>query len=181
MIDAPQKQCTNPDCLQWHPATPEFFYRNKSDLTSRCKSCINDYNRRPEVLERDRKRKKNEYSRPDVRARRATWHHNNLELWKNYKHVRRARQKDISGTHTPEQIQDLLKRQKHKCYYCSIRLKRIKGKYIYHIDHTFPLSRVAGSDIPANDISYLVLTCPTCNKKKRDKFPWEFAEGGRLL
>src|SRR6266567_4724163 len=43
------------------------------------------------------------------------------------------------------------------------------------------LARVAGGDIPANDISYLVLACPTCNNSKHDKFPWEFSKGGRLL
>jgi hypothetical protein len=94
---------------------------------------------------------------------------------------RRARKRSVAGTHTPEQIQDQLKRQKHKCYYCQKRLQKVKGKHIYHIDHTFPLSRVAGTDIPANDISYLVLTCPACNLAKGNKFPWEFWEGGRLF
>src|SRR6266581_1000839 len=91
-----------------------------------------------------------------------------------------SRKQAVLGNHTPEQIQEQLHRQKRKCYYCHDRLKKIKGNYIYHVDHTFPLSRVAGTDIPANDIAYLVITCPTCNKSKSDKFPWEFFEGGRL-
>lgn len=94
---------------------------------------------------------------------------------------RQARKKSILGTHTLQQIQEQLKRQHHKCYYCSTKFQKQKGKYIYQVDHTFPVSRVAGSNIPANDIAFLVLTCPTCNAKKGNKFPWEFYEGGRLL
>jgi hypothetical protein len=100
------------------------------------------------------------------------------------KHNRRARQKSIGGTYTPKQIQDQLKRQKHKCYYAACghsEFKKINGKYQYHIEHTFPISRVADMDIPANSIDYLVLSCPTCNLSKGDKFPWEWSEGGRLL
>jgi len=96
-------------------------------------------------------------------------------------HNREVRKKAIKGSFTAQQIQDLLKRQKHRCYYCSIKFEKHKSKYIYHIDHTFPISRVVGTDIPANDISYLVLTCPPCNRSKHDKFPWEFPEGGKLL
>jgi hypothetical protein len=39
---------------------------------------------------------------------------------------------------------------------------------------------VVGTDIPANSIDYLVLSCPTCNLSKGDKFPWEWLDGGRL-
>lgn len=132
------------------------------------------YRNQPEVKEHQRAWRKiydkDYYTRPEVQI------HNRVKS-----HVWRARKKAVTGTYTPAQILDLLKRQRHKCYYCSKRFQRVKGKYIYHIDHTFPLSRVAGTDIPANDISYLVLTCPTCNISKHDRFPWEFPEGGRLL
>jgi HNH endonuclease len=98
-----------------------------------------------------------------------------------YMRNREARKKAVLGAHTPEQIQDQLKRQKHKCYYCQKQLQKVEGKYVYHVEHTFPLSRVAGTDIPANSIDYLVLACPHCNTSKKDKFPWEWPEGGRLL
>lgn len=99
-------------------------------------------------------------------------------------HRREARKKAVTGTYTSDQIQSLLKRQKYKCYYASCgfaKFKKQKGQYIYHIDHTFPISRVAGTDIPANGIDYIVLACPSCNERKNKKFPWEFFEGGRLL
>lgn len=93
---------------------------------------------------------------------------------------RRARLSSVTGIHTPQQIQEQLKRQKHKCYYCSIKFEKRNGNYVYHIDHTFPLSRVS-NNIPANDISYLVIACPWCNTSKGNKYPWEWHEGGRLL
>ncbi len=96
-------------------------------------------------------------------------------------HRRRARQRAVPGSHTPEQIQEQLIRQRRKCYYCRGKFEKRGNQYVFHIEHTFPLSRVVGTDIPANDIGYLVLACPTCNFKKRDKFPWEWPEGGRLL
>ncbi len=95
-----------------------------------------------------------------------------------------AHKKAVPGAFTAAQIQELLKKQRYRCYYDACghaKFKRVKGKYIYHIDHTFPVSRVAGTNTPANDIGYLVLACPTCNCSKNNKFPWEWPEGGRLL
>ncbi len=99
-------------------------------------------------------------------------------------HKMRAHRKTVLGTHTAAQIQEQLRRQKYRCYYAACGFSTFKkrdGGYVYHVDHTFPLSRVAGTNIPANTIDYLVLACPTCNLSKHDKFPWEWPEGGRLL
>jgi len=93
------------------------------------------------------------------------------------RHNRRAREKQVQGTHTPQQIREQYQRQKGKCYYC--HKKVTWGKH--HIEHTFPISRMAGTNIPANDISYLVIACDPCDRKKNNKFPWEWPEGGRLL
>lgn len=92
-------------------------------------------------------------------------------------HNRRARKLSIGGTHTHRDIQMQYERQKGKCYYCR---KKVKWGD-HHADHTFPISRVAGTDIPANDISFIVITCRFCNESKKDKFPWEWPQGGRLL
>jgi 5-methylcytosine-specific restriction endonuclease McrA len=88
-----------------------------------------------------------------------------------YKHNKRARKKAAQGTHTHQEIQEQYKRQKGKCYYCSIKL----GKE-YHADHVVPLSR-GGS----NDISNIVLACPFCNESKGAKSPHEWARGNRLM
>lgn len=162
------KRCTGP-CKKEYPATTEFFYQYKTSrdgLGTRCKACIKDYQSRPET----RKRICANRSRPEVQVKYSTYRHN-----------RRAYKKSVKGTHTSEQLQEQLKRQKNKCYYCQKLLQKVKGKYTYHVDHTFPLSRVAGTDIPANSIDYIVLTCPACNLSKGDKYPWEWPEGGRLL
>jgi 5-methylcytosine-specific restriction endonuclease McrA len=86
----------------------------------------------------------------------------------------------VKGSYTPTQIQEQLKRQKYKCYYgfCGYAkfMKQPNGMSLFHIEHVVPLSR-GGS----NDISNIVLACPTCNLKKHDKLPHEFPEGGRLL
>jgi hypothetical protein len=101
-----------------------------------------------------------------------------------YEHNREARKRAIEGTHTAAQIAEQLKRQHYKCYYAKCgfaKFKKVKGKYVYHVEHTYPLSRVVGMDIPANDMSYLVLSCSHCNESKGSKFPWEWIEGGRLM
>jgi HNH endonuclease len=129
-----------------------------------------DYNKLPHVREYQRSYLKDYNKRPEARAKNRA-----------NKHVYRSREKSVAGKHTAQQIRDLLKRQKYKCYYCGKKFEKKDGGYVYNIEHTFPISRVAGTDIPANDISYIVLSCYPCNRDKGDKFPWEFPEGGRLL
>lgn len=176
-------------------------YYNRTDIKERVKA----YNKSDAVIARRKERN----TRPDVKEHAKEYRdrvrQHRLELGRIYRsrpeiqelrkaeykinreqYIARARnrsilKRSIAGIHAPQQIKDQLKRQKHKCYYCQKRLQKAKGKYIYHIEHTFPLSRVAGTNIPANSIDYLVLSCPTCNLSKGNKFPWEFAEGGRLL
>ncbi len=141
-----------------------------------------EYKRRPEV-----KRKHAEYfheysRRPEVREKMREYRQKEGRAKKNVRDARRrARKQSVQGAHTHEQIANLLKQQKYRCYYCGNKFEKQNGKYLYHVDHTFPLSRVAGTDIPANDIGYLVLACHSCNESKGSKFPWEWSEGGRLL
>lgn len=144
-------------------------YKSRPEVKEREKVYRKTYRSRPEVKEHGKAYRKNYYSRPEI-----------LEKQRVHNHTRSALKKSVSGTYTTAQIKDQLKRQCHKCYYCQKRLQKVKGKYIYHIEHTFPLSRVAGTDIPANSIDYLVVACPACNLSKHDKFPWEWPEGGRL-
>lgn len=171
-------------------------YYNRQEIQERDQSYRKEYYRRPEVKEKAQRYRK----RPEVRQRLVSYQREYSErpsvkeYQKEYRRTprvrersriassnRSARKKSVQGTYTSQQIQELLKRQKNKCYYCQKRLQKGKDKYIYHIEHTFPLSRVAGTDIPANSIDYIVLACPTCNMAKGDKFPWEWPEGGRLF
>lgn len=132
-----------------------------------------EYRSRPEVRERIRIYGKERYNIPEIKWRTISKGHNY-----------RARKRSVAGTYSPQDIKEQLKRQKHRCYYAACghaKFKKIKGKYVYHIEHTYPLSRVSGTDIPANSIDYIVLACPTCNLSKGNKFPHEWPEGGRLL
>lgn len=97
-----------------------------------------------------------------------------------YKQRRRARLRNLEGTLTVQQIQGKLKAQHYACYYCFRKFEQRRDKtYIYHLDHTIPISRTDFT--PRNDANYVVLACPPCNQSKNDKLPHEWAEGGRLF
>ncbi|HEX9502823.1 MAG TPA: HNH endonuclease [Patescibacteria group bacterium] len=168
-----KKYLNRPD-IREHKQNYRKTYMNRPGMKAHRKAYIEKYYNRPGMKERKKaymqKYLKEYMLRPGIRERMYA-----------IGHAYRARKKSIKGTHTPQQIQDQLKRQKHKCYYCQKKFNKIKGQSQYHIEHTFPISRVAGTDIPANSIEYLVLACPTCNTSKGNKFPWEWPQGGRLL
>lgn len=161
------KRCPScPEGQQLKPATPEYFYRHKGKpdgLDATCKRCKN-------------KKDRAYHQRPETK-----------ELKTGYNRTYEARKSAVPGTHTPEQIREQLKRQHYRCYYAACGFSKFDKDssfsygYRCHVEHTFPLSRVAGTDIPANDMGYLVLACDSCNTSKHDKFPWEWPEGGRLL
>lgn len=176
------KQRTKVRVQAWHKerrAMPEVQakaraygseYRKRPDIWARERAREKMYRADPAIQEKEIAYRKEYYARPETK-----------DIYRAHASKRRSVKKSIAGTYTPEQIQELLKRQKHKCYYCMNKLPRVNGKYVYHIEHTFPLSRVVGTDIPANDIAYLVIACAKCNQTKQDKFPWEFGQGNRLM
>jgi 5-methylcytosine-specific restriction endonuclease McrA len=127
------------------------------------------YRTRPGVLEKKHVQAKEYNDRPETQERRRPYD-------RTLQHNRRARIKGNGGSHTVQDIQEQLKRQKHKCYYCSAKFKMKDNNYIYHIDHVIPVAK-GGS----NDMSNIVLACPKCNQTKNDRLPHEWAEGGRLL
>ena len=195
----PEKQENRKAYMKAYNSRPEVKARNKdwyriyisrTEILEHRKARAKAYNSRPDVQEHSKTWHRDYYRRPGIKEHKKAYdkvyskaYHSRTEVQERRKvraHIRRSRKRSVLGTHSPQQIKEQLKRQRHKCYYCQKRLQKTKGKYIYHIDHTFPLSRVAGTDIPANDISYLVLACPTCNLSKGNKFPWEFPEGNRL-
>lgn len=192
------------DKKRYHNNAHEKKRRSDYDKRPEVRERKRAYRASPEVKERTRVYTRAYYMRPEVRAHQRAWqqeYHSRpssqehyrayrkernsrpevKELNRVYRRLKRARKRSVEGTYTPEQIQEQLKRQKCKCYYCQKRFQKVKGRYVYHIEHTFPISRVAGTDIPANSIDYIVLACPTCNISKGDKFPWEYPDGGRLL
>lgn len=131
------------------------------------------YSKRLETRERHRSLARVREQLPEGRSQRRAYYHNY-----------QARKKSVQGTHTGSQFREVLKRHRFHCYWCGEKLRknsRTSYGYEVHADHTFPLSRVVGTDIPANDISYIVPSCPTCNQSRCDRYPWEYPKAGRLL
>lgn len=103
------------------------------------------------------------------------WREAHPEQVRIYHHTRRAKLLAAEGTHTAADIAAQLKRQRGRCYYAACGHCKL-GKD-YHIEHVVPLTREGSR----NDISNIVLSCPSCNSKKGNKLPHEWIEGGRLL
>lgn len=95
-----------------------------------------------------------------------------VERYNSHRHVRRARLRRSEGTFTPQQVSELLAKQRGRCAWCRSSLKN--G---FHRDHKMPLA-LGGS----NDISNIELLCATCNLAKSAKDPIQWAnENGLLL
>jgi 5-methylcytosine-specific restriction endonuclease McrA len=76
---------------------------------------------------------------------------------------RKAHKLRNGGSHSAEQVLNLLKKQLDRCHYCGEKLTE------WHQEHKTPLSR-GGTD----NIENIVVSCPSCNWRKRDKTEEEF-------
>lgn len=98
----------------------------------------------------------------------------NKDLAALYTRTRRTRKLENGGTHTIEEIENLLRLQKYKCAECQAS---VKDRTTRHVDHIMPVSKGG-----RNDISNLQILCATCNHEKWAIDPFEFARRkGRLL
>lgn len=89
--------------------------------------------------------------------------------------TRRARKLGVGGKHTPADIARLFDLQGGKCTTCKIKLHKT-GPKKFHVDHVMPISR-GGSNGPEN----LQLLCRSCNLRKHDMDPQEWANKHGLL
>lgn len=85
---------------------------------------------------------------------------------------RRARIREVGGTHTAEDIAALIAKQKGNCTFCLQRL----GNGKYDVDHHVPLA-LGGSNDPSN----LHVMHQRCNRMKHTMHPIEFALRNGML
>lgn len=87
--------------------------------------------------------------------------------------TQRARKRNAPGTHTTQDVRAQYEHQGGKCYWrrvnheCAVNLQ--SG---YHVDHVIPL---AGERTSSNGPENLVLACRSCNQRKADKDPMDWA------
>lgn len=110
---------------------------------------------------------------PDkANAGRIRWARLNPEKRKEIVRVNSLRRRATEGTFTKEDIRKIMQMQRSCCAYCREKV----GKN-FHVDHIVPIAK-GGTNWPSN----LQITCATCNLKKNDRLPEDFArEMGLLL
>lgn len=188
VVDIPkEKRC--PDCNNIFPATRRYFHaaQTKRDgLQTKCKACTKIARRTYYEISREEdaiRQKTYREAHPEYnKSRLVNYRKENPERYRVYNHNRGARKKAVPGTLTQEQIQQKLKAQHYRCYYgaCGYaKFEKVNGQYVYHLEHTVPVSRTKAG--PRHDVDYVVLACPACNMSKHDKLPHEWPDGGRLL
>lgn len=107
-----------------------------------------------------------EKNREAIRERNRKWGKENVKAKVENNHRRRVLLNGAKGTHTTEEVQQMLADQGYRCAYCEESLDSE-----YHRDHMIPVSR-GGS----NDWTNLCVACIWCNLSKKDKTAEEFWE-----
>lgn len=162
-------------CIREFPATTEWFHAQKygkHGVTGQCKECYRA--RKDHEAEKIRSHAWYWADPAAVNKKRRDRERKNMEAHRAMKRAhacrRRARKLASGGDHTRDDVAKQLKSQKHRCWWCNIKLG-----VQYEVDHLFPLSK-GGSNGPEN----IVASCPDCNRSKGAKMPWQI-KPGRLL
>jgi 5-methylcytosine-specific restriction endonuclease McrA len=191
--EGPLKRCTC--CHAELPATPDYFPRcsaNRSGLKAECKSCAAERaTRRDKEKGRESCLRWQEANKERFRAYHKKWCDENRDriassarkweernpggrnAWrKNHPEEarvvwrrRRARKSNAPGSHTAADVASQYSRQRGKCFWCHKKVEDDR-----HVDHVVPLA-LGGSDGPEN----LVVSCPSCNRRKSARHPMDFA------
>lgn len=177
-------------CHDVLPLTSDYFYSNRSrkdGLGYECKTCARaarkDYYRRHPVESRqaalqwhrdnrdlslEKSARYHREHKEEIAARKARERKlpGKQEEYTARQSAYRARKAGSEGSHTAEDVADLLVEQAGLCFWCDVEV----GDN-YHVDHVIPLV-MGGSDGKEN----LVIACPSCNLRKGAKDPSDFAE-----
>lgn len=142
------------------------YQANKSRYAERHKAWVD--------VNQDRKREMDRQWRADnqeaVRSSRDNWKRQNWGRVLASNRNRRSMQRMAQGTHTADDVQNLLSLQRNRCAHCSNKLTSC------HVDHITPLA-LGGSNWPSN----LQILCPTCNMQKHAKDPIEWKQQCGML
>lgn len=152
----------------WYACHPSY----REDNAARLKSYQEKYyqENRDKKLQEQRDRYASD---PEERLRRLEYarryRKNNPMHNRVCKARRRAREKNAGGTFNDSDIMRILKLQRNKCAYCKIKINK-EDRSSFHADHIEPLAK-GGS----NGSDNIQILCPSCNKKKSDIDPIDFA------
>ncbi|MFC8686043.1 HNH endonuclease signature motif containing protein [Brevibacillus porteri] len=184
MLEKVKRQCTNPKCLKWYPATDEFFYKQKKYskkngtshvLTSWCKACQRENslkNRTKNAVAYKERSLIHYYENKEIyNSRRRQWRWDHLDDQKEYCKIwqkinpERLRYHRFKRMHKSHDISDsewkaCLNYFNYQCAYCGISLEEHYEKHQQqlhkeHVDHE-----------GANDLSNCVPACKNCNSSK---------------
>lgn len=100
------------------------------------------------------------------------WQRANPDKIRTYRRNIRARRNAAPGAHTAADVRAILLAQRQRCAYCRTKLQKANT----HIDHIVALSR-GGTNDPRN----LQALCASCNIRKHNKDPIDFAQAKGLL
>ena len=160
-------------------AALERYHANKVEINQKRKEkyyedpdAVNKKRREWGALNKDKQRITDEKYRAENKKEISEYgkryRSENKELISAHMRNRRALVRGAKGSHTAEQVFDLLLSQKGLCASCSTKLKH-EGREKYHVDHVMPLS-LGGT----NSIDNLQVLCPHCNLSKHNKHPDEW-------
>lgn len=143
-------------------ASRKYYEENKEMLAeyakARYQENIDDQKERWRIYSLNNKDK--------LKAKHAERYQQNKEYFRAAWHKRRARLRNAEGSHTKEDIQFILEKQKGKCVTCAVCITTD-----YSVDHITPLSK-GGS----NNKDNIQLLCKSCNSSKGNKDPIEFMQ-----
>lgn len=167
-------------CKQWVEAHKEQYAAYKREYLEQNRERLKAEKR---IYYQENKEKCNKASRDyalnnaeHLKLKNKEWRVANMDKRQAANRNRLALQMSAEGRHTPKDVAILYERQKHKCATCKKHISNKPGPSKYHVDHVMPLTK-GGSNWPDN----LQLLCPTCNIRKKNKHPDDWAKQNGML
>lgn len=162
--------------MAWNAANPERARETMRRYTDAHREELLEKKRikRIENLEQEKERERiwRSTRRRELADASRRWRQENPEKTRVIDRNKKIRRRGAEGSHTLQDVQNLLESQRFKCAECG---KSVRKEY--HVDHIMPLSK-GGTNWPSN----LQILCPPCNMEKHATDPIVFAKRkGRLF